>query len=57
MSPVKNIKLVPHPEIYGKNFLNISICGEINLKLNVNLIISLCDFVIAEIYESEIQSN
>ena len=48
--PVKNIKIIPHPEIYNKNFLNIS-GGELNLKLNVNKTINSCDFVIAEIYE------
>lgn len=53
---VKNIKLVPHPDIYNKNFLNIY-NGEINSKINVSSIIALCDFIIAEIYEFEIIQN
>jgi hypothetical protein len=51
--PVKNIKIIPHPEIYNKNFLNIS-GGELHLKLNVNKTINSCDFIIVEIYEVEI---
>lgn len=46
--PEKNIRLVPHPDIYYKNFLNM-IGNELNPKSVINHIINVCDFVIVEV--------
>ena len=54
--PVKNIKITPHPEILNKNFLNI-ITNEINEYFLVSSLINYYDFIIAEIYENEIQTK
>jgi hypothetical protein len=54
--PVKNIKIIPHPEILNKNFLNIY-QGEINVSLGISSMIGSCDFIIAEIYENEIPTT
>lgn len=46
--PINNIKIIPHPEIYIKNLINI-VNGELNPKLNISSIINVCDFIIVEI--------
>lgn len=48
MIPEKNIRLVPHPNIYNKNFLNM-MGNELNPKSIINHIINTCDFVIVEV--------
>ena len=49
--PVKNIRILPHPEIYFKNLSNI-FNGEINPSLEISSIIGSCDFIVAELYEN-----
>jgi hypothetical protein len=49
--PILNIKLIPHPQICIKNILNMT-NGELTSKLNANINVKSCDFIIAEIYDN-----
>lgn len=48
LKTIDSIKIIPHPEIYIKNLINI-VNSEMNPKLYVGLTINICDFIIAEI--------
>ena len=48
--PLNKIKLIPHPDLFTKNILNLQ-CGEFLPYLNANNNLNKCDFIIAEITE------